>query len=244
MKKAEAIAERKESTTGLEELEVVDNIDLLEEKEELEEEGNEIQINIPKPEREVSYKETKNSKTVAIYPYRNINDTVLYEVVRRTGRGQPYLTRYKNEKGEEIYKLPEDIDLVIYNLPNVRKSIEEERVIWITEGESKADTLNSLGFTATTCAFSGSKKWGNYYNKYLEGANTVLIMVDNDEKSEEFAENTVQTITSENEAISVYRIRLNEICSSLKIGGDIDDLIELIGKERTTNTLKTIEANY
>lgn len=235
--------EMEEQLNGLGDLSSEAEVELIKTQEEIKE-VTEIKVNIPTPIKEVSKKRKNESKTLAIYPYKDMDGKVLYEIMRRTGKGQPYLTRYKDENGEYQYKLPEDVEMVIYNLPEVRQAIEEGNIIWITEGESKADTLNKLGFTATTCAFKGAYKWADYYNKYLEGAKTVLILVDNDNNSEEFAENTAQTIIDDLEVnIEVYKYRLNEICS-IKQGGDIDDLIKIIGEERTIDTLKTIEANH
>lgn len=209
-------------------------------------EEQDVELKVPKvskiERKEITEKEDKN--TTANYPYCNKEGKVLYEILRRTGRGEPFLVRYKNESGEYVYKLPKDVDLVPYNLPNVRQAIEEERAFWITEGESKADTLNRLGFTATTCAFSGTNKWYSFYNPYIKGAKTILILIDNDEASEEFAQLTTQTILEKFEDISVFPIRINEIYSSLKKGADIDDLIDKVGEDTVKVTFETIENTY
>lgn len=217
--------------------------DLNEAPKEVTDEKNEIRINIPTPVKEKSVYE-KSSKTIAVYPYTDEEGNILYEIERRRGKGHPYLTKYKDEKGEIIYKAPEDSNWLIYNLPNVRKAIEAKKPIWIVEGESKADTLNKLGFVATTCAFKGTQKWGNYYNQYLEGAETLLIMVDNDQNSEDFAQHTAQTIMYDMPNVSIYIYRLNEIYPSIVKGGDINDLIEALGEEKTIDILETIEANH
>lgn len=232
---------------NLEELEVqvesLSIVDLNEAPKEVTDEKNEIRINIPTPVKEKSAYE-KSSKTIAVYPYTDEKGKVVYEIERRRGKGHPYLTKYKDEKGEIIYKAPEDSNWLIYNLPNVRKAIEAKKPIWIVEGESKADTLNKLGFVATTCAFKGTQKWGSYYNPYLEGAETLLIMVDNDQNSEDFANNTAQTILYDMPNVGIYIYRLQEIYANLVKEGDIDDLIDSIGEEKTIDIIKTIEANH
>ena len=209
------------------------------------EKENKVEIKIPKAYKaERKQDEYEDENTIAVYPYKSLEGTTLYEVIRRTGRGEPFLIRHKDESGKYIYKRPKNVDLVIYNLPRVKATIEDGKPIWITEGESKADTLNDLGFTATTCAFKGTDKWYPFYNEYLKGVKTLFILIDNDEASEEFAEHVTQIILNDDEDIEIYPIRINEICSSLTEGADIDNLIEVAGKETIKATLETIEKTY
>lgn len=44
--------------------------------------------------------------------------------------------------------------------------------------------------------------------------------------------------------VSIYIYRLNEIYPSIVKGGDINDLIEALGEEKTIDILETIEANH
>lgn len=211
--------------------------------------SKEVEINIPVLEKEVGIKkaESRRNRTAALYPYLNEFGEILYEIERRTpGRGEPFLARHLNkETGKYDYKIPDDVEIVPYNLPNVIKAIEEGKAIWLTEGESKTDTLNQIGFVSTTCAFKETDKWYKSYNKYMKGSTKIFIVVDNDNKSAEFADNTAQTLLEDLEdTTDVYKIYLKDIYQDIKIGGDIDDLIEAIGEERTIETLKTIEESY
>lgn len=205
-----------------------------------------VEVRIPEVKKieKAEIREQEDENTAAIYPYKNLGGTVSYEIIRRTGSGEPFLIRHKDEKGKYIYKRPKNVNLIPYNLPNVRKAIEQGTPVWLTEGESKADTLNTLGFTATTCAFKGTDKWYNFYNKDIEGVKSLFLLIDNDEDSEEFANATSNTILRENETVSIYPIRINEICSNLEIGADIDDLIDKVGTETVKATLETIESTY
>ena len=239
--KAESLIQEKEfggfdDKTPLEEIKALQEENVEEQK---------VELNIPKVSKaEIKEEIEEDENTVAVYPYCNVDGTTLYEVVRRTGRGEPFLVRHKGQDGKYIYKLPKDVDLVPYNLPNVRQAIEEGRAIWLTEGESKADSLNHLGFVATTCAFKGADKWYNFYNEYIKEAKAIFILIDNDEASEKFAELTTKTILSEHKGIAIYPIRVIEICSSLEEGADIDDLIEKTSEDTVKVTLETIESTY
>lgn len=210
--------------------------------------GFDDNINIPKLEREISIRNEikKRNRTAEVYCYTNEYGEVVYEIERRTpGRGEPFLARHLNkETGKYDYRIPDDVEIVPYNLPGLIKAIEEDKPIWLTEGESKTDTLNKIGFVSTTCAFKETDKWYKSYNKYLRGASKIFIIVDNDDKSAEFAENTAQTILEDlDETTEVYKIYLNDIYRKIKKGGDIDDLIEVIGEEKTKEILKAIETN-
>lgn len=67
-------------------------------------------------------------------------------------------------------------EVVPYNYPKVIKAINNNKSLYIVEGEKDADTLNRLGFTATT--FQDKPKsediW-NIYKKQLAGANIIFI---------------------------------------------------------------------
>lgn len=240
-KEKEILANSEEFAEEITTVELNNTLDVIESK------G--VEINIPTLEKEVGIKKEKRRKnrTAAVYQYLNEYGDVLYEIERRTpGRGEPFLARHLNkETGEYDYWISDDVEMVPYNLPNVIKAIEEGTPIWLTEGESKTETLNKIGFVSTTCAFKETDKWYKSYNKYLEGANKIFIIVDNDNKSAEFAENTAQTLLEDLEdSTDIYKIYLKDIFYNIQKGGDIDDLIEAIGEERTITTLRTIEESY
>lgn len=67
---------------------------------------------------------------------------------------------------------------VPYNLPAVRKAIEEGRTVFVCEGEKDCDNLAKWGLTATTNPFGGGN-WKAEYAEYLTGADVVLLP-DND----------------------------------------------------------------
>lgn len=213
--------------------------------------GKEIQqedkpkINIPKVNLVDSSKLSKKDKnTIALYPYLNAEGALQYEVLRRKGLGQKFLVRSYDKDGKEVYGLQEDKKLVPYNLPKTLQAIKEGKIIWITEGESKADTLNKLGFTCTTCAFTGAQKWSDYYSKFLEGAERIIILGDNDSNGEEFVYNTATSLSETLDNVNIWPLMLTEIYSNLRLGGDIDDLIEILGVDTVKNTLESIETNF
>ena len=119
-------------------------------------------------------------------------------------------------------------------MPNVLKAKEDGDVIFVTEGASKANVLNELGYVATTVPFKGIDKWTNKYNKYVKYAK-VIIVVDNDENSKAFAENTFETISDVANKIGI--LELSDIYPELKEGGDIEDLRNIVNDD---NYLKEV----
>lgn len=208
------------------------------------EQQEKIQLNIPKADIFKSSYHREDKNTIAVYPYTDEEGNILYEVLRRTGRGQPFLIRSKNKEGDLEYKLQDNIKLVPYNLPAVKQAIQDNRIIWITEGESKADALNGLGFVATSCVFKGPEKWYEKYNNFLEGAESIIIIQDNDNDGERFAESTVETILNYMQDIELSVLKLFDLSSSLKEGGDIEDLIAIAGKENVKMTLESFASDF
>lgn len=186
----------------------------------------------------------EDRKTKAVYPYVDENGELLYEILRRKGDGNPYLVRSYDLKGKEMYKLPEGIKLVPYNLPEVIKAIKNKQIIWITEGESKVEDLRKLGFVGTTCAFAGPEKWNERYSEFLRGAKGIVVIQDNDFNGERFAENTLESLVNALDKEEVSILKLSDICSSLKEGGDIEDLIKVAGFENVKLTLETYANNF
>ena len=234
------------NTDILEEMGRLETFDLEKDLERNETQQNKkVDVTIPKLNLINSNKLSKKDKnTIAVYSYLNAKGELQYEVLRRKGLGQKFLVRSYEKDGKEVFGLQEGKKLVPYNLPKVIEAIKEAKIILITEGESKADTLNKLGFTCTTCAFSGAEKWSDYYSKFLEGAKRIIVLGDNERDGEEFVSHTIESLQETLDNIKIWPLMLTEIYSNLKVGGDIDDLIEVLGVDTVKNTLESIETNF
>ena len=198
-------------------------------------------IEIPKLKRNTKKMKGK-VRTIGKYQYFDENNNLIYEILRREGGENRFLVRSIDENGEETFQLLTDTTL--YNLPNTLKAVKEGKTIWITEGESKVETLNKMGFISTTCPFKLPNKWSSKYNKYFEGAKKIIVLADNDLKGEEFAEKVVNSLTNTLNNVDVYGpLMLRDICPNLKDGGDIDDLVEILGWDNVKQVLEACERN-
>lgn len=227
---------------AFEDLKGEESIDLLDVKEEIKNEKEETILLTPKILKEKCI--GKNSEFLAIYDYTDEEGKTVFQIVKTINGRQPYYGRIPSRSGDYEYKIPRDLKLVPYNLPSINEAIKEGTPIWLVEGESKADTINKLGFIATTVAFKSAYKFTEEYAEFFQGAKAIIIMADNDARGEEFAEHSKEVIKGTLEGTEVATIRVNEICSNIKSGGDIDDLIELFGEDSIKATLETIESQF
>src|ERR1043165_7250878 len=95
------------------------------------------------------------------------------------------------------------VPLVPYRLPELLAAQENDRVIWIAEGEKDVHALVDHGLAAT-CNAGGSGKWGAEHARYLEGAD-ITIVADRDQKGREHAKQVVATL--QGVARSVYVVQ-------------------------------------
>ena len=192
---------------------------------------------LSKVQKEVGY----NATAVAKYPYPNEEGEVVYEIHRMRNAEQPFYTVRPLGNGEYKSGLGK-VKTIPYNLPNVLKSKKDGEVIFVTEGESKANVLNELGFVATTVPFKSTDKWTSKYNKYVKYAN-VLIVADNDDASRAFAENTFEEISDVANKVGI--LELTSIYPDLKENGDIEDLRNIVNDDQQLKeVLDTIIENF
>lgn len=81
---------------------------------------------------------------------------------------------------------------VLYNLPNVPKA----EVVIVTEGEAKADLLNSWGMVATSMDSGAGSNLTDEMIAQLSGRR-IVILRDNDEPGLKFAEKTARALVNE-----------------------------------------------
>jgi len=111
------------------------------------------------------------------YNYVNKDNLLLYQVLRLEPKS--FRMRQLGANGKWIYNL-NNVQKVLYQLPNVIDAVKNNKTIYIVEGEKDVDNLISLGLVATTNVGGASakindSKWLPEYNEYFKGANVVVI---------------------------------------------------------------------
>ncbi|GEM_PF-2935584 len=188
---------------------------------------------------------TTKQKVVAEYKYEDFNGKELYKILRyewtQNGKKKKRFTPcWIDSTGKKHYNYNVS-KRVLYNLPQVVKSIEKDATIYFVEGEKCVNIINKLGLVATTIS-NGANSWADpfksYYIQALKGAK-VVILNDNDKTGQDFAKNVATDIKPL--AKSVKIVNLNEdiklppkgdIEQWLELGGNKDRLIQLAMKAK------------
>jgi putative DNA primase/helicase len=118
---------------------------------------------------------SKGRKIEAIYNYCDESGKYLYSKIRFEGKEIIYA--YIDQKNDTYTLGRGSKQTVLYNLKKLIKAISDGYPVYIVEGEKDADTLNRLGYTATTPGGVGD--WKKEFASYFTGAK-VVILPDND----------------------------------------------------------------
>ena len=114
--------------------------------------------------------------------------------------------------------------------------ITEAKVVFIPEGEKDVETLEKLGFAATTNGGGASEKWENVgYAKYLKNTEMVYILCDNDEPGKVHGVHVGNYLKTN--GIPCKVIQATDIYSDCKPKWDITDICVELGAEKTIQLL-------
>jgi putative DNA primase/helicase len=120
----------------------------------------------------------------AIYSYRNLDGTVLYQVVRLPGKQFRQRRPDPVHVGRWVWDT-KGTPLVLYQLPEVKQAVTLHQPIYLVEGEKDVETLRALGLVAT-CNRGGAGKWEDSYTAALGDAD-VIVLPDNDQPGRDHA---------------------------------------------------------
>lgn len=118
----------------------------------------------------------------------------------------------------------------LYHLHKLR---EADTVI-ITEGEKDTETLEAMGYTATTSPNGAGSNWKKEYNTFLKGKKCI-ILADNDEAGEKHAKKAAASLTED--GTTVFIIKTKNICPDIEPKGDITDISDKHGKTKASEML-------
>lgn len=118
----------------------------------------------------------------------------------------------------------EGVTRVPYHLPEMLRTIKDDGVIFVVEGEKDADRLRAFldphrkkqGFTATTNP-GGAGKWRDEYNQWFKGAGKVYIIPDNDQPGRDHAQQVAQALSTVVDLVKVIEL------PGLPAKGDVSD---------------------
>lgn len=129
-------------------------------------------------------------RVTGAYEYADADGAILYRTIRKEKAGERKRFLAERPQGRGWVNGLGDLERVLYRLPDI--TADPAKLVYLVEGERKADKLASWGLTATAVAF-GAKGWRKGYAEALAGR-TVAILPDNDEPGHEFAERAKRDI--------------------------------------------------
>lgn len=195
--------------------------------------------NIIKKDVSVDTEDTIENNIKTQFVYKGVNGYPLYRIVNQK-EGEEYVVQsYQNGKYEfgmnGAQKVP-------YNLPQLNNC--ESKIVWVVNGEDKADLLTNLGFIATTAPFKGNKKWKEEYNSYLQSCKGVIVLQDNKSNNSKYVVNTYNTLKNDIDNVGIVNIL--DLAISLNIGIPeettlIDFANQLNDRELLKKALKELE---
>lgn len=111
-----------------------------------------------------------STRLVATYVYHDANGNPVFKALRYFPKT---FRQWRMHDGEWVAGM-DGVERVPYRLPAIRKS----KTVWIVEGEKDAETMEALGYVATTNV-GGAGNWLESYNEHIAGKD-VIICSDND----------------------------------------------------------------
>lgn len=162
-------------------------------------------------------KRDSKPRNIDTFKYTDVRGNPIYVKTRvepgRNGRSKEFIFRHTKDNA---WKLGRDCNPVLYHL----HGIVTADIIFIVEGEKKADLLISWGLVATTLDSGAASKWRNEYNQYFKNK-IVIILPDKDRPGHDYALKIANTLHGEASEIKI--IDLPELSDSS--GEDILDWI-------------------
>lgn len=143
--------------------------------------------------------------------------------------------RYDQQTGKYVIGL-KGLKMPLYHL----HTLSSADTVIIVEGEKDVETLERMGYTATTSPNGAGSKWKAEYNSYLTGK-SCIVLTDNDDAGENAGIQTAESLV--NSDIPVKLIRATDIYKDVKKKGDISDIAEVVGTEKAIDLLQTAIAN-
>ena len=178
----------------------------------------------PRRERQHTYT-NENGQPIAVKKMR----------IRRDG-GKSFLWYLIDpETGEFARKSGlNGLELPLYNICAVNQARTSGQTVFVVEGEKDVDTLQSLGYIATTKPNGAQNRWTENFIEPLKDLN-VIILLDNDEAGADCGKIAVTALSDVTASLKV--IPSASLYPELPNKGDISDIVDIIGAERTKELL-------
>jgi hypothetical protein len=157
------------------------------------------------------------AKIVTTYLYVDLDGTPLRHVVRHDGPKRFYQESF-NRLTSEWVKSVKGVPMVPYRLPELIRAIQGGKRVFVTEGESDADSAAEHGLVATTSPGGAAVAWPPDFIAHFQGAVDVIVVADADKPGREAAIRRARCLQG-----IVQRVRLIDFGFDKPSGYDLSD---------------------
>lgn len=166
--------------------------------------------------------------------YQNMNhDNIAVKTIYRKPDGSKTAIWHRYE-GSTLVKGLNGLKMPLYHVHNLTDSTKP---IFIVEGEKDVETMEKLGYIATTSPNGAGSKWKSEYTPMFSGFD-VVILADNDEVGLKSAKNIAENVITV--ARSVKLVPSQALYAPLQPKGDISDIVECIGTVNATQLIEDV----
>lgn len=154
----------------------------------------------------------------ALYDYVDERGSLLFQVVRKPGKR--FLQRRPN--GPDWVWQTSGVRRVLYRLPRLIAA-DPAKPVFIVEGEKDVETLERLGYVATTNP-GGAGKWSfvaDEARKILKGR-TVVVLGDADSVGRAHARTVGQELSGDAKSVRVLELPKHDVTEFVEAGGSFD----------------------
>ncbi|WP_286934913.1 MULTISPECIES: AAA family ATPase [Aminobacterium] len=169
-----------------------------------------------------------------IYTYENADGQPLYEVVRLDDvNGKKIFQRAISPDGKRVNSM-RGIERIPYRLPELIQAQKSNQPIFVVEGEKCAETLRSLGLTATTNS-GGAGKW-NDCGKYFQKGINIIVIPDNDQPGRRHGLEVATDLKQRGCNVKILNLpglqQKEDVVDWLGVGHSKEELLNLVGQEQ------------
>lgn len=157
-------------------------------------------LNLTEEDRRIELREKQPAQRNPEYVYKSAEGNPIFRKVRfNKPEGKSFaIHAYRNGTWEKNAQSLNGERYTLYNLPAVKKAIQENRTVYLNEGEKACNLMTLHGLTGTCQPFGASEtadKWHKDITSQLKGAHLVIV-ADRDAVGEGYARSVAEKVSS------------------------------------------------
>ena len=166
--------------------------------------------------------------------YQNMNrENIAIKTIYRKPDGSK-TAQWQRYEGNSLVRGLKGLKMPLYHVYNLT---DNTKPVFIVEGEKDVETMEKLGYIATTSPNGAGSHWKADYTPFFRRFD-VVILADNDEVGLKYATNIAESIVTV--ARTVRLVPSQAMYMPLKLKGDISDIVECIGSTKAIQLLEGV----